>query len=54
MFDSPLHSITMDPADYFLFVGAENGNIYEVKMFTNPQELELSKTDFEPTYKGHE
>ena len=36
-FDEPLWSVTMDPAQNFLFVGGEKGNIYETKLYDEKQ-----------------
>ena len=38
-FDEPLWSVVMDPAQNYLFVGGEKGNIYETKLFDTQQIL---------------
>jgi hypothetical protein len=52
VFDTPLWAVVMDSAQYFMFVGGEDGNIYETRLYERP--LNLSKKDNSPKFVGHE
>jgi hypothetical protein len=52
VFDTPLWAVVMDSAQYFMFVGGEDGNIYETRLYERP--LNLSQKDNSPKFVGHE
>ncbi|XP_038048638.1 WD repeat-containing protein 18-like isoform X2 [Patiria miniata] len=40
VFDSPVCSVAMDMAEYHLFAGCSDGNIYQVNLFASPVQME--------------
>ena len=57
-FPSPLHSVAMDRAKYYLFVGADSGEIYETRLFAKPESGIASRsvdcgTRAAPSFLGH-
>ncbi|KAI1280352.1 WD repeat-containing protein 18 [Halotydeus destructor] len=54
VYDTPLWSVALDPAQYFLFVGDENGNIYQTKLFEKRSQINARPNERNPpTYIGH-
>jgi pre-rRNA-processing protein IPI3 len=55
VFDTPLWSLAIDPAQYFLFVGGENGNIYQTNLHEKPAQLVAQPNNeaVEPMFVGH-
>lgn len=51
VFDTPILSVTMDPAEFFVFAGGEDGNIYEIRLFEKA--LNTLHKEIEPLFVGH-
>jgi len=49
--DTPLWSVVMDPAQYFMFAGGDDGNIYETRLYERPSNS--SQKDNSPKFIGH-
>ncbi|RWS25503.1 WD repeat-containing protein 18-like protein [Leptotrombidium deliense] len=53
VFDTPLWSVAMDPAQYFLFIGGDNGNIYETRLYEKPSQIISRNAEQGPEFIGH-
>ncbi|XP_071953519.1 WD repeat-containing protein 18-like [Antedon mediterranea] len=54
VFDVPLHSVVMDSAEYRLFVGGADGNIFQLNLFSNPCKVDSdNKQETPDIFKGH-
>ncbi|XP_023221737.1 WD repeat-containing protein 18-like [Centruroides sculpturatus] len=53
--ENALTVVTMDAAEYFIFLGAINGNIYQINLFSfiKNGEMHLEKEEEENIFKGH-
>lgn len=58
-FETPIHSVAVDPAELRLFSGGENGVIYETKLHEKPSSssgevLSRNTLESKATFTGHE
>ncbi|KAK3091114.1 hypothetical protein FSP39_017219 [Pinctada imbricata] len=59
VFDTAIHSVTMDPSEFRLYAGGSNGTIFTVNLFQSPSSFErhivTDQSDNSAVqYKGHE
>ena len=52
VFETPLWAVVMDPTQTSLFVGGQDSNIYETKLYKRPSNS--SQKQIKPQFVGHE
>lgn len=53
IFETPIHSLAVDPAEMNLFAGGENGKIYQTKLYKEIDDFTSTLINSKPEFVGH-